>query len=295
LHPDVIVISDTSMFQKDLPTICYGLRGLAAAEITVFGASRDLHSGSYGGTVVNPIHVLAEILAALHDKDGRVAVPGFYDDVEPLEAWERQAWADLPWSDGEYRRNLGLDRLYGEPGYSTLERCWGRPTLEINGIYGGFMGHGSKTVIPCRASAKISCRLVPNQNPFRVLDQIEGYIKSLELHAARVDMTRHSAGEPVRLETTGPWIEALKVSLAKGFGREPVFIREGGSIPIVSLLQEEFGVPILLAGFARPDCRAHGPDEYLSLTDYERAIRTAAILLDELGKPRKALISPVSG
>ena len=289
LRPDVIVISDTSMFRKDIPTISYGLRGLAAVEVTVRGANRDLHSGSYGGAVVNPLHVLSEVLAALHDKEGRVAIPGFYDDVEPLEAWERQAWVDLPWSDEEYRRDLGLDSLWGEPGYSTLERCWGRPTLEINGIWGGFTGHGAKTVIPRRASAKITCRLVPNQNPTKIVDQLESFIKSLPLNGSQVEIIRQSTGRPVGFKTSGPWMGALKRALKEAFGREPVFIREGGSIPIVSLLQEEFRVPILLAGFARPDCGAHGPDEYFSLTDYERAIRTAAILLRELDKSREGI------
>ena len=283
LRPDVVVISDTSMFQKDTPTVCYGLRGLAALEITVKGANRDLHSGTYGGSVVNPIHVLAEILASFHDDKGRVAVPGFYDDVEPLEEWERKAWSELPWDEEEYRRDLGVDSLWGEEGYSALERCWGRPTLEINGAWGGFIGRGVKTVLPREATAKITLRLVPHQNAEKTLDQVESHIRSVPLHGAQVELTRQAEGDPVRFEVTGPWMEALKRSLREGFGRDPVFLRDGGSIPVVSLFQKEFGAPILLAGFARPDCRAHGPDEYFSLTDYERAILTSFTLFNELG------------
>ncbi|MFH1743615.1 MAG: dipeptidase [bacterium] len=286
LQPDVIVISDTSMFQEDTPTICYGLRGLAAVEVTVIGANRDLHSGTYGGSVVNPIHVLTEILASCHDKEGRVTVPGFYDDVEPLEECERKAWSGLHWDEEEYRRDLGVESLWGEQGYSSIERCWGRPTLEINGICGGFTGSGVKTVLPRRASAKITLRLVPHQNAEKTLDQMESHIRSIPLNGAKVEFTRKSGGNPVRFGTKGPWMEALKRALQVGFGRNPVFMRDGGSIPVVSLFEQEFNVPVLLAGFARPDCRAHGPDEFFSLTDYERAILTSITLLSELGSVR---------
>ncbi|HOE12613.1 MAG TPA: dipeptidase [bacterium] len=282
LRPDAIVISDTSMYQEDTPTICYGLRGLAAAEITVIGPDRDLHSGTYGGAVANPIHALVEILAGLHDSEGRVTIPGFYDDVKPLESWERNAWAELPWDEAEYRKNLGVKELWGEQGYTTIERTWGRPTLEINGIYGGFTGPGVKTVLPHCATAKITMRLVPDQNAKKVLDLLEDHLKSIQLKGIQIRFSRQSEGNPVRFDVKGPWMDALIRALKTGFSREPVLMRDGGSIPIAGLFKDEFDVPILMAGFARPDCGAHGPNEYFSICDYERAIITSATLLQEL-------------
>ena len=285
LAPDVVLVSDTAMFQKDTPTICYGLRGLAAAEITVYGANRDLHSGSYGGIVVNPLHTLTEILGALHDEKGHVTIPGFYDDVEPLLDHEREAWRALPWKDEELCADLGLDCLWGEEGYTALERGWARPTLEINGCWGGFTGVGTKTVIPRRAAAKVTFRLVPRQTPKKVLDQFEKFVRSFPLHGSRIEVKRQAEGRAVCFDTEGPAMNAAKRSLIKGFGKEPVFIREGGSIPIVASFEEEFGVPVLLLGFARPDCRAHGPDEYFSLEDFRRAVLTSAALYDEFAAP----------
>ncbi len=282
LSPDVVLVSDTAMFQEDTPTICYGLRGLAAAEITVYGANRDLHSGSYGGAVVNPLHTLTGILGALHDRSGRVTVPGFYDDVEPLQEWERGAWDALPWDDKILCSELDVESLWGEEGYTTLERCWGRPTLEINGCWGGFTGKGTKTVIPRKASAKITFRLVPNQSPTRVLDRFEQYVRSFPLDGGRIEIARQAEGNPVRFDAKGPAVEAAKRSLVRAFGKEPVLIREGGSIPIVAAFDREFAVPILLLGFARPDCRAHGPDEYFSLEDFRRAILVSSSLYEEL-------------
>jgi len=282
LRPDAIVISDTSMYQVDTPTICYGLRGLTTAEITVIGPNRDLHSGTFGGAVANPIHALVEILAGLHDSDGRVTIPGFYDDVKPLEPWERKAWAELPWDDADYRENLGIAELWGERGYTSIERSWGRPTLEINGIYGGFTGVGFKTVLPHSATAKISLRLVPDQRAKKALDLLENHLKFIYMNGIQINVSRLAGGNPVRFDVSGPWMDALIRALKTGFGRQPVLMRDGGSIPIVGLFKEEFDVPVLMAGFARPDCGSHGPNEYFSICDYNRAIITSATLLQEL-------------
>lgn len=282
---DAVVVSDTAQFAPDLPAITYGLRGLTYLEVTVRGPVRDLHSGSYGGAVANPANALAGMLAALHGADGRVAVPGFYDRVRPLEAWEREAFAALPFDEGTYRADLGVDALPGEAGYSVLERLWARPTLDVNGLWSGYTGRGAKTVLPADASAKLSCRLVPDQDPERIAGLVEARLRELCPPGCAMTVRRLHGGRPVLLPVDAAAVRAAREAVRRGFGRDPVFIREGGSIPVVEVFVRVLGAPVVLLGFGRPDDRAHGPDERFHLEDLRRGTRTSAWLWELLGRP----------
>ncbi|MBE3576475.1 MAG: dipeptidase [Limnochordales bacterium] len=267
LDCDVVVISDTAMYAPGIPSICSGLRGIFAGQIDIIGPAHDLHSGVYGGVVANPIHVLAELLASFHDADGRVNIPGFYDSVRPLSPSEREAWARLPFSETAFCEEIGVPALTGEKGFSPLERMWGRPTLEVNGIWGGFQGEGTKTIIPATAHAKITCRLVPDQDPAKIARLIEEAIASRLPRTVRYRFTVMEGGHPWTTSPEHPYMKAAAAALQECFGAAPVFIRMGGSIPIVSALARQLGKPIVLLGFSLPNERIHAPNEHFHLAN----------------------------
>ena len=282
LEADLVLISDSSMFERGVPSICYGLRGLAYMQIDLVGPNRDLHSGSFGGTVHNPIQALTEIIASLHDKRGRVTIPGFYKDVLSLSARERKAFKKLPWNDRTYARGLGVKKLYGEKGFTTLERVWARPTLECNGIWGGFTGEGAKTVLPSKASAKISMRLVPNQSSEKIARLFERHIRKIVPKTVSVRVHSLHGGEPALTPLDSPGVIAAVKALEKGFGKKPLFQREGGSIPVVVQLKQLLGLDTVLLGFGLPDENAHAPDEFLSLDNFYGGLRTSIHFFNEL-------------
>jgi acetylornithine deacetylase/succinyl-diaminopimelate desuccinylase-like protein len=282
LATDVICISDTSMFGRDIPSLCVGLRGLTYLEVTVDGPGVDLHSGMFGGAIRNPIHALAKMLAALHDEDGRVDVPGFYDAVVPLTEIERQSIADLPFDEAAWLRSTGAPAPAGERGYSTLERLWARPTLDCCGIWGGFQGEGAKTVLPARAGAKVSCRLVPNQEPDDIARKVGAALERLAPSGVRVQVSVLHGGSPYLAPMDHPVYVLAQRALHRAFGTPPVFMREGGSIPFVRTIAEATGKPCLLMGFGQPDENAHAPNEWLDLENYRRGILSAAYLYAEI-------------
>lgn len=282
LAADLAVISDTGFFDGNLPAITIGLRGLQYIEIDVTGTSLDLHSGSYGGTVQNPANALATIIARLKAPDGRIAVPGFYDDVVPLTDADRAAFAALPFDEEAYRTSLRLPELVGEAGFTTLERRGARPTLDVNGLWGGFIGEGSKTIIPAHAHAKVSCRLVANQDPDRIFELLRAYILEIAPPGVRVDVRNLGGGRPSLTPIDHPATQAAARAIEATFGRAPLYIREGGSIPICASLETILGLPVVLLGFTPPDENAHAPNESMSLSNHETAIRTIARYWDEL-------------
>jgi acetylornithine deacetylase/succinyl-diaminopimelate desuccinylase-like protein len=283
LKADVVVISDSPMFDRGIPSICYGLRGLAYYQIDVRGTKSDLHSGSFGGAVANPAMVLAQMLAQLKDKAGRIKIPGFYDDVLELTAEERAEFAKLPFNERKYRQDLGAPKLFGETGYTTLERIWGRPTVEVNGLLSGFTGDGAKTVIPAVAMAKVSMRLVPNQDPQKIGELFESYLRKVAPKTVEVTLTRMHGGKPWMTAFDNPFVQAAGRAIEKGFGQRPVFNREGGSIPVVATFQEELGLPCVLFGVGLPDQNAHAPDEKLDLGNFHNGIIASACLYQEIG------------
>jgi acetylornithine deacetylase/succinyl-diaminopimelate desuccinylase-like protein len=283
LKADVVVISDSPMFDRGIPSICYGLRGLAYYQIDLRGTRTDLHSGSFGGAVVNPSMALAQLLAQMKDKSGRVKIPGFYDDVVELRPEERAEFAKLPFNERKYRQDLGAPKLSGEAGYSTLERIWGRPTFEVNGLLAGFTGEGAKTVIPAVAMAKVSMRLVPNQDPRKIGDLFEAHVHKTVSKAVEVKLTRMHGGKPWMTAFDNPFVQAAGRAIEKGFGQKPVFNREGGSIPVVATFQEELGLPCVLFGVGLPDENAHAPDEKLDLGNFHNGIIASAFLYQEIG------------
>jgi acetylornithine deacetylase/succinyl-diaminopimelate desuccinylase-like protein len=282
LKCDSVVISDTAMYDKDHPAIGYALRGLCYMQVEVTGPNRDLHSGQYGGAVDNPINALAKMITKLKDDKGRILIDGFYDDVQELTDKERAEFARLPFSDNDYRENLGVDELFGEEGFTTLERLWARPTLDCNGIWGGFTGKGAKTVLPSKAYAKISMRLVPNQDPNKIEKLFTDFIYKIAPKTVKVKVKGLHHGKSAITPIDSKWIKAAFDALKKGFGKEPVFIREGGSIPIVVTFQEMLDAPVVLLGFGLPDENAHSPDENFSLANFQNGILTASIFYDEL-------------
>jgi len=279
---DYAVISDTSQYARGLPAITYGLKGLAYFELHVQGANRDLHSGTFGGAVANPINALASILASLKGADGKIQIEGFYDAVRPLEGWEREDFARLPFSEDEFRADLGVAELAGEEGYTTLERKWARPTCDINGIFGGYAGPGPKTVLPCTAGAKLSFRLVPDQDPGSIEALFRAHIQRITPPGVKVDVTTMNAAPAVLVSVDSPGVRAAVRAVEAGFGTRPVFIREGGSIPVVGLLKEHLRVDTLLLGWGQNDDNLHGPNEKFSLADFHRGIKASAHLLAEL-------------
>jgi len=286
LTADVVVISDSPMFDRGVPSICYGLRGLTYFQIDLRGSKSDLHSGSFGGSVANPAFVLAQMLAQLKDRSGRIKIPGFYDDVRPLAEAEREEFKKLPFSDTKYRKELGAPRLFGETGYTTLERVWGRPTLDVNGILTGFTGEGAKTVIPAVAMAKVSMRLVPDQDPDKIAQLFEAHVKKIAPKTVEVKVTRMHGGKPWMTSFDNPFVQAAGRAIEKGFGKTPVFTREGGSIPVVSTFQEELGLPSVLFGVGLPDENAHAPNEKLDVANFHNGIIASAFLYDEIARSR---------
>jgi acetylornithine deacetylase/succinyl-diaminopimelate desuccinylase-like protein len=282
---DGVVISDTGMVGPGVPTLTYALRGISCLEVVLRGPSVDLHSGVYGGAVDNPARVLASILAKLHDADGRVTVPGFYDAVDPLEAWEREAWAKLPFGDEALRKLTGAPKLRAEAGYTPIEAIWGRPTLEINGLTSGYQGEGSKTVLPAEARAKISCRLVPRQDPGVIFKQVSAWLKELCPSTVTMTIEEQHGGEPYLTSPQSGWGPAAIRALAKAWGRADVAtMREGGSIPIVADFRRILGADTYLLGLALPDCAAHSPNETFPLENLAAGIRLNQALLHEIVK-----------
>jgi acetylornithine deacetylase/succinyl-diaminopimelate desuccinylase-like protein len=282
LKADVIVISDTGMFAKGVPSVTYALRGLAYMEVEVTGPNGDLHSGSFGGSVHNPIQALTEMIASLHDKNGRITVKGLYDDVRPLTKAERVAFKKLPWSDKKYAKSLGLKQLYGEKGFTTLERLWARPTLECNGIWGGYISEGAKTVLPAKAFAKISMRLVPDQSSEKIATLFEKHFKAIAPKTVTVKVRNLHGGEPAITPVDSPGVRAAVAALEKGFGKKPLYQREGGSIPIVVDFKNLLGIDSVLLGFGLPDENAHAPNEFLNLDNFFGGIKTTAHYYQEL-------------
>jgi acetylornithine deacetylase/succinyl-diaminopimelate desuccinylase-like protein len=282
LRCDYAVISDTSQFAPGMPAITYGLKGLAYFEVIVKGAKSDLHSGTFGGTVANPCNALATILASLKAPDGRILIPGFYDSVRPLEDWERSEFAKLPFSEPEFQASVGVTELVGEVGYNTLERKWARPTCDVNGIYGGYQGPGPKTVLPCKAGAKLSFRLVPDQDPKTVSAQFRAHVKMACPLGVTYEIIDHHGAPAVLVRVDSPGARAAVRAIEAGFGKAPVFIREGGSIPVVGLIKKHLGVDTLLLGWGQNDDNLHGPNEKLSLADFHCGIKTSAHLMAEI-------------
>jgi len=284
LAADFVCVSDTAMFGRGIPSLCVGLRGLTYVEVSVDGPALDLHSGTFGGGVMNPVHALARMIAGLHDEHGRVAVPGFYDAVVPLTDVERREIASLPFDEAEWLRSTGAPATWGEQGYSTLERVWARPTLDCCGIGGGFQGQGAKTIIPARARAKISCRLVPDQEPDDIAKKLAAHLERAAPPGVRVRVDVLHGGRPYLAPTGHPVFEVAKRAFSKAFGKPTVFMREGGSIPFVRTIADATGKPCLLMGFGQPDENAHAPNEWLDLDNFHRGIHSAAYLYDELAR-----------
>jgi acetylornithine deacetylase/succinyl-diaminopimelate desuccinylase-like protein len=284
LDADFVCVSDTAMFGRGIPSLCIGLRGLAYFEVHVDGPAFDLHSGSFGGGVGNPINALSRMIATLHDADGRVAVAGFYDDVLPLTDAERREMAGLPFDEKEWLRATGAPATAGEVGYSTLERIWARPTLDCCGIQGGFQGAGAKTIIPARASAKVSCRLVPNQEPDDIARKLVDHLARVAPAGVRHRVEVLQGGRPYLAQTDHPIYDLAKRAFTRAFGKATVFMREGGSIPFVRTIADATGKPCLLMGFGQPDENAHAPNEWLDLENYHLGIKSAAYLYDEIGR-----------
>ena len=287
LKADIAVVSDTAQFNKNLPAVTFGLRGIASCEVFVYGPDRDVHSGSYGGAIANPINVLCDMIGQLHDKNYKISIPGFYKNVKPITKWERAKFKELPYNETAYKKSIKLNALQGEKGYSTYERTWVRPTLDVNGIKGGYQGEGAKTIIPSMASCKITMRLVPGQKPHEICNLIEKHLLKIAPKSVRVKVDKHGGAEAVEVPTTGPWLEASGRAIKKGFGKEPVFMKEGGSIPIVGDFKKILGVDTLLIGFGQHDDNIHSPNERFRIKDFVRGCKTAAVLPSELAKVTK--------
>ncbi len=283
---DVLVISDTPMFDRGVPSLCYGLRGLTYCQIDLRGTTSDLHSGSFGGAVANPAFVLTQLLAQMKDRSGRIKIPSFYDDVLPLRDEERAEYARLPFNERRFCEELGSPKLFGEKGFTTLERMWARPTFEVNGLYSGFTEEGAKTVIPAVAMAKVSMRLVPDQNPERVGDLFEAYVRKVAPRTVDVSVTRMHTGKPWMTDFANPFVQAAGRAIERGFGRKPVFNREGGSIPVIASFEERLGLPAVLFGIGLPDENAHAPNEKLDLDNFHRGVISVAALYEEIGALR---------
>jgi len=284
LCADLAVISDTSFFARGVPTICYGLRGIVMMQIEVRGSKHDLHSGVYGGAVGNPIAALSKIIAGLHDEQQRVAIPGFYDHVRLPDEEERQELSRLPWDDNAYADSLGVKRLGGEAGFSTIERLWLRPTVECNGIGGGYQGEGFKSVLPATAFAKISMRLVPDQSPTRIADLFTQYVKAIAPDT--VDISVHCLGgaEPAFTPTNTIGIQAAVAALEHGFGKKPGFQRDGGTLPVLAQLKSLLGLDTVLLGFGVPDENAHAPNEFIYVDHFFGGLRTVVAFYGEVAK-----------
>jgi acetylornithine deacetylase/succinyl-diaminopimelate desuccinylase-like protein len=282
LRADAVVISDSSMFAPGLPSILSSLRGLAYFQIDVQGPATDLHSGIYGGAVMNPATALARIIATFHDADGHIAIPGFYDNVRDWPPDARKQLETLPFDDEHFRAETGAPALHGEKGYLTLERLWLRPTCEVNGLLSGYTGEGSKTVLPAKAMAKVSCRLVPDQSPDEIDKLFRAHVARVTPPGVKVTITTLHGGKPWRADPEGPLFDAARRALKHAFGKDPVITGEGGSIPVVGEFQRILGTPVLLIGFGLPGENAHAPNEWMSVENFEKGAQAIAALWDEL-------------
>lgn len=279
---DMVLISDTAMFAEDQPSITYGLRGLAYMEVEVVGPNRDLHSGVYGGAVENPLNVLCEIIAQLKDEDGVIQIPGFYDKVIPLTEADRTAFAQLPFDVEEYKKTLDIKAVHGEKGYSTLERASARPTLDVNGIWGGYQKEGAKTVLPSKGNAKISMRLVPDQDPREIAQLFKKHVESLAPDTVKVTVTEHHGGHPSVTDLDFYGLKAGAKAFEEIYDKEVLFSREGGSIPIVADFKRVLGVESILMGFGLTSNAIHSPNENFAIKDFYRGIKTSARFLELL-------------
>ncbi len=282
LKCDICAVSDTGMIGPGIPTLTYGLRGITCLDFTVRGPSMDLHSGIYGGAVANPAQVVAELVVQLHDADGRISIPRFYDQVIPLEKWECEMWASLPDGNAATIEETGVPSLWGETGYTALEQRWGRPTAEVNGIGGGYQGEGSKTVIPREAMAKLSFRLVPDQDPAEILRLAQSHLEACCPDACRIEVELGHSGPAYVMDPHSPFGKAAQNALRKTFSSEPRLIREGGSIPIIQSIKDILGVDSILLGLALPDCQIHAPNESFTISNFEAGIQLNRALLEEL-------------
>ncbi len=274
LKADVILISDTGIIANDTPSICVGLRGLSYVEVEVTGPNRDLHSGLYGGAVANPINILCEMIAKMKDDKNHITIPGFYDDVEVLSAEERAEMAKAPFSLDAYKKALDLSDIHGEEGFTTNERNSIRPTLDVNGIWGGYTGEGAKTVIASKAYAKISMRLVPHQNSDKITELFKNYFESIAPKSVKVKVTPHHGGEPVVTPSTSPAYKAASMAMETTYGKKPVPVRSGGSIPIVAMFKSELGLDSVLMGFGLDSDAIHSPNEHYGVFNYFKGIET---------------------
>jgi acetylornithine deacetylase/succinyl-diaminopimelate desuccinylase-like protein len=284
LKSDVILISDTALYAPGIPTLTYGLRGIAYLEVEMVGPNRDLHSGSFGGAVANPINVMAWVISELHDKNGRVTIPGFYDDVLKLSKKEKENYRLLKFSDKKLAKELGVDGLNGEKGFTTLERLWARPTLDCNGIIGGFTAKGAKTVLPSKVTAKISMRLVPNQTPPKIAKLFEKYVKKLSPKSVKVKIADLHGGYPSITPINNPANIAAAKAMEKAFGKKTVFIREGGSVPIVTEFSKRLKSPVVLMGLGLNSENLHSPNEHFDLNHFRLGILSSAYFLKEFSE-----------
>jgi acetylornithine deacetylase/succinyl-diaminopimelate desuccinylase-like protein len=284
LKADFALVSDTEMFAPELPTLCVGLRGMIYTEIEARGAKSDLHSGMYGGAAPNPFVALAQIIAQLKDSAGRILIPDFYDAIKRPSDDELRTWQELPFDEEHYRlTEVGSSRLTGEPGFSVLERTWARPSLDVHGMPGGFIGAGAKTVIPAKAIAKVSMRLVPDQAPQLAFAQYKSYVESLKPDGIELDVRLIHSGDPIVIGTDNPYIQAATRALKKVWGKDTVFIRSGGSIPIVGDFERHLKIPTVMMGFGLPDDNLHAPNEKFHLANFYRGIESIIVFMEELG------------
>ncbi|MGA7520934.1 MAG: dipeptidase [Acidobacteriaceae bacterium] len=283
LKADFALISDTEMFAPELPTLCVGLRGMIYTELEMRGAKTDLHSGAYGGAAPNPFVALAQIIAGLKDREGKILIPAFYDDVQKPSADELKAWKALPFDEEEYReKEMGASALVGEKGYSALERTWARPTLDVHGIVGGFTGAGAKTVIPAKATAKISMRLVPDMTPEKAFQQYKAFVEKIKPEGVTVEIRLIHSGDPIVIGTDNPYVRAATRALKTVWNKDTVFIRSGGSIPIVGDFERHLKIPSVMMGFGLPDDGLHAPNEKFHIANFHRGIESLIVFFEEL-------------
>jgi len=288
VQADVAVVSDTSQYGDGIPAITCGLRGIVAAEVTLTGPSKDLHSGIYGGSIANPVNALARMCGALVDEYGRIQIPGFYDDVVDLTEEERAAMAALPFSEADYLAETGSRAVFGEEGFSTLERRSSRPTCDINGFYGGYAGEGPKTIVPSSATAKITCRLVPDMKPTKILDALETFLRSRIAPGLAMEFKRFHSCEAFVFDPTSVWMDASCRAVEQAFGQAPVLVREGGSIPVVLSFKQILGLDTLLLGWGRNSDNLHSPDEHFRVEDFHRGTLASACLWNELAQVQQS-------
>jgi acetylornithine deacetylase/succinyl-diaminopimelate desuccinylase-like protein len=285
---DVVCISDTSIIANDTPSITTGLRGLSYVEVEVTGPAKDLHSGVYGGAVGNPINVLASMITSLKDKNGHITIPGFYNDVLEISEEDRKAMNEAPYDEDAYKAELKVDDLMGEKGYTTIERTSIRPTLDVNGIWGGYIGEGAKTVLPSKAFAKISMRLVPNQDPAKITKLFSQHFRAIAPDAVKVTVTPHHGGKPAVTPTNSLEYQAAADAMEKSFGKKPIPARGGGSIPIVSLFEDILGVKTVLMGFGLDSDDIHSPNEHYGIYNFYQGIRTIPYFLENYAKAKRS-------